>query len=76
MLVYVRPSNEALLRARVPGAQDRHGCPLPILFIVGALRARRAPGHSHPRLIIGTGPGEGTLAYKLAPSGKNIPLLE
>ena len=22
MLVYVRPSNEALLRARVPGAQD------------------------------------------------------
>ena len=27
MLVYVRPSNEALLRARVPGAQDYHGCP-------------------------------------------------
>jgi hypothetical protein len=27
MLVYVRPSNEALLRARVPGAQDQHGCP-------------------------------------------------
>ena len=27
MLVYVRPSNEALLRARVPGAQDRRGCP-------------------------------------------------
>ncbi len=23
MLVYVRPSNEALLRARVPGAQDQ-----------------------------------------------------
>ena len=27
MLVYVRPSNEALLRARVPGAQDQQGCP-------------------------------------------------
>jgi hypothetical protein len=26
-LVYVRPSNEALLRARVPGAQDQCGCP-------------------------------------------------
>ena len=40
MLVYVRPSNEALLRARVPGAQDQRGCPSN-LFIVGALRARR-----------------------------------
>jgi HEAT repeats len=27
MLVYVRPTNEALLRARVPGAQDQCGCP-------------------------------------------------
>ena len=27
MLVYVRPSNEALLRARVSGAQDQCGCP-------------------------------------------------
>jgi hypothetical protein len=27
MVVYVRPSNEALLRARVPGAQDQGGCP-------------------------------------------------
>ena len=26
-LVYMRPSNEALLRARVPGAQDQRGCP-------------------------------------------------
>ena len=26
MLVSVRPSNEALLRARVPGAQDQRGC--------------------------------------------------
>ena len=25
MLVHVRPSNEALLRARVPGAQDHTG---------------------------------------------------
>ena len=50
MLVYVRPSNEALLRARVPGAQDQRGCPSH-LFIVGALRARMAPGRSpsHPR---------------------------
>src|ERR1051325_12129145 len=40
MLVYVRPSNEALLRARVPGAQDQRGYPSN-LFIVGALRARR-----------------------------------
>jgi hypothetical protein len=31
MLVYVRPSNEHILIARVPGAQDQHGCPLPIL---------------------------------------------
>jgi hypothetical protein len=27
MLVNVRPSNEALLRARVPGAQEQHGWP-------------------------------------------------
>jgi hypothetical protein len=31
MLVYVRPSNEHILIVRVPGAQDQHGCPLPIL---------------------------------------------
>jgi hypothetical protein len=48
MLVYVRPSNEALLSARVPGAQDQHGYPLPILFTVRVLRARRAPGRSPP----------------------------
>ncbi len=29
MLVYVRPSNEALLRLRVPGAQDQRGCSFP-----------------------------------------------
>ena len=33
MLVYVRPSNEALLRARVPGAQDRRGCPAVSLYL-------------------------------------------
>jgi len=27
-------------------------------------------------IIIGTGPGGGTLAYQLAPLGKNIPFLE
>ena len=38
MLVYVRPSNEALLRARVPGAQDQRGCHS-IPFIVRVPRA-------------------------------------
>jgi hypothetical protein len=33
MLVYVRPSNEALLRVRVPGAQDHMGV-FPILLTV------------------------------------------
>ena len=47
MLVYVRPSNEALLRARVPGAQDQRGCHS-ILFTVRVLRARRAPGNYLP----------------------------
>ena len=47
MLVYVRPSNEALLRARVPGAQDQRGCHS-IPFIVRVLRARRTPGRSLP----------------------------
>ena len=32
MLVYVRPSNEALLRARVPGAQDQRGGPSSLLL--------------------------------------------
>ncbi len=39
MLVYVRPSNEALLRARVPGAQDQRGCHS-ISFIVGPCEYR------------------------------------
>jgi len=42
----LRASNEALLRARVPRAGGRPGCPsLP-------LRARRAPGHSFPILPV------------------------
>lgn len=32
--------------------------------------------HYDDVIIIGTGPGGETLAYKLAPSGKNILLLE
>ena len=29
LLVLLRPSSEALLRARAPGARDQHGCPSP-----------------------------------------------
>jgi hypothetical protein len=36
MLVYVRPSNEALLRARVPGAQDQGGCPSNLFYRGGS----------------------------------------
>ena len=42
MLVYVRPSNETLHRARMPGVLDQCRCHF-IPFFVGALRAR-APG--------------------------------
>jgi hypothetical protein len=49
MLVEVRPSNEALFRARVPGAQDERGYPS-IHFIVQALRARRATWPLTPHL--------------------------
>ena len=35
MLVYVRPSNEALPRARVPGAQDQRGCQSHLHLIIG-----------------------------------------
>ena len=46
MLVYVRPSNEALLRARVPGAQDQRGR-TPISFIVRVPGAKKlSPGSS------------------------------
>lgn len=34
------------------------------------------PTHYDDVIIIGTGPGGGTLAYKLAPSRKKIRLLE
>jgi hypothetical protein len=40
MLVYVRPSNEALLRARVPGAQVQSGS-FSTPFYRGTLRVRR-----------------------------------
>jgi hypothetical protein len=49
MLVYVRPSNEALLRARVPGAQDQRGCPSPP-FHRGA-SASKKDGLAAPLLI-------------------------
>jgi hypothetical protein len=29
MLVLLRPSSEALLMARAPGAREQHGCPSP-----------------------------------------------
>ena len=88
MLVLVRPLNEALLRARVPGAQDQCGYPSRSFHRGGSARKKgtcpaplpfSAPGakdqqgcHSHLHLIIGTGPGGGTLA----PSGKKILLFE
>jgi len=38
MLVQVRPSNQALLRARVPGAQHQHGCfPVPLRVLSPSL---------------------------------------
>jgi hypothetical protein len=43
MLVYVRPSNEALLRARVPGALDQRGCPSS--FSSCGLREHRKPSN-------------------------------
>ncbi len=44
MLIYVRPSNEVLLRARVPGAQDQRGCPSnPLLLTTPPLLSEFAP---------------------------------
>ena len=40
VLVPLRPSSEHILIVRAPGAREQHGCHS-ILFIVGALRARR-----------------------------------
>ena len=48
ILVYVRPSNEALLRARVPGAQDQRGCPSHPL----KPRVARAQGRDHRVLCL------------------------
>ena len=45
VLVPLRPSSEHILIVRAPGVRNQHGCHS-IPFIVGALRARRAPGHS------------------------------
>ena len=72
MLVEVRPSNEALLRARVPGAQDQCGrSSLSIFYRPRVARARRAPGRSLPPV-----PGRCMLTYKLEALGKTILLLE
>ena len=49
MLVYVRPSNEALLRARVPEAQDQRGCPSNPFYRGGSASKKNglpAPSHS------------------------------
>ena len=48
MLVYVRPSNEALLRARVPGAQDQRGCPSHPFYRGGSASKKNGlPAPSH-----------------------------
>ena len=49
VLVPLRPSSEHILIVRAPEARDQHGCHS-APFIVGALRARRAPGRSYPIL--------------------------
>jgi len=49
MLVNVRPSNEALPRARVPGAQDQRGCPSHLLYRGGSASKKNGlpvPSHS------------------------------
>ena len=48
MLVYVRPSNEALLRARVPGAQEQRGCPSNPFYCGGSASKKNGlPASSH-----------------------------
>src|SRR5713101_2297591 len=47
VLVPLPPSSEHILIVRAPGARDQHGCHS-TPFIVGALRARRAPGLYFP----------------------------
>jgi len=48
MLVYVRPSNEALLGARVPGAQDQRGCPSNPFYREGSASTETMPAASPP----------------------------
>ena len=50
MLVYVRPSNEALLRARVPGAQDQWGVPFPSFLSCAFREQEGRSGRSLPSL--------------------------
>jgi hypothetical protein len=50
-LVPLRPSSEHILIVRAPGARDQHGCHS-TSFIVGALRARKAPRRSLPLLSL------------------------
>jgi hypothetical protein len=51
MLVYVLPSNEALLRARVPGAQDQRGYPSNPFYRGGSVSKKDGclPPHILPR---------------------------
>jgi hypothetical protein len=46
MLVYLRPSNEALLRSRVPGAQDQRGCPSNPFYRGGSASTETMPAVS------------------------------
>jgi len=50
VLLPLRPSSEDILIVRGPGASDQHWCHF-TPFMVGALRARRASGHSFPTLL-------------------------
>ena len=50
-LVPLRPSSEALLRARAPGARDQHGCPsltFPSFPIERRIHARRLCNGCNP----------------------------
>jgi len=58
MLVYVRPSNEALLRARVPGAQGQRGCPSTPFYRGGSASKKDGclfPLHSLTVTVMGIG---------------------
>jgi hypothetical protein len=51
MLVPMRPSNEVLLRARVPGAQDQRGChsilPACAVLQAGSRQGERSGANHH-----------------------------